>query len=550
MQEDYYAILEADNCRKNNDRIGTFNHIKEGLTYNYKNYELYYMLGEYYLDENPKKAYLCFENAEFYCNNIEDLSIISQSKNNLIEQGISVPNISIIILSYNASSEMQLCLDSLRKFTYDISREIIVIDNASTDGVTDYLRKQTDIKLVCNSKNIGFPAGCNQGIKLASPENDILLLNNDTVITPNSIFWLRMGLYENDSIGGTGSISNRVGNYQQIAINYDFPSQYIDFAIKNNIPLEYPYENKLKLIGFAFLLKKSVLDNVGLLDEQFTPGNYEDDDLSFRIVKAGYKLLLCRNSFIYHFGSRSFSKDINAYNLLLQKNAEKFRKKWGFDAHYYCYERRNFISFIHNSSDSTLNILEIGCGMGATLGYIKNTYPNANIYGVELNSNIADIAKHYIPTIICGNIESMELPYEENFFDYIIFADVLEHLINPHIVLSKIKKYLKPSGCILASIPNIMHYSVILDLLKGNFTYQDSGILDKTHLRFFTLNEINHLFSYCGYKVSLIETSTYDLPLSSKDQKLFNELLDLPGIASETLFHAYQYFIKATNDSY
>ena len=241
---------------------------------------------------------------------------------------------------------MQLCLDSLRKFTYDISREIIVIDNASTDGVTDYLRKQTDIKLVCNSKNIGFPAGCNQGIKLASPENDILLLNNDTVITPNSIFWLRMGLYENDSIGGTGSISNHVGNYQQIAINYDFPSQYIDFAIKNNIPLEYPYENKLKLIGFAFLLKKSVLDNVGLLDEQFTPGNYEDDDLSFRIIKAGYKLLLCRNSFIYHFGSRSFSKDINAYNLLLQKNAEKFRKKWGFDAHYYCYERRNFISFV------------------------------------------------------------------------------------------------------------------------------------------------------------------------------------------------------------
>ena len=95
-----------------------------------------------------------------------------------------------------------------------------------------------------------------------------------------------------------------------------------------------------------------------------------------------------------------------------------------------------------------------------------------------------------------------------------------------------------------------MHYSVILDLLKGNFTYQDSGILDKTHLRFFTLNEINRLFSYCGYKVSDIEVSTYDLPLSIKDQNLFNKLLELPDIASETLFHAYQYFIKTTNDSY
>lgn len=94
MQEDYNAILQADACRQHNDRIGTFLNIQKGLAYNYKNYELYYMLGEYYLEENPKKAYLYFENAEYYCNVNEDFFIISQAKKSLIEQGISVPDVS------------------------------------------------------------------------------------------------------------------------------------------------------------------------------------------------------------------------------------------------------------------------------------------------------------------------------------------------------------------------------------------------------------------------------------------------------------------------
>lgn len=441
---------------------------------------------------------------------------------------------------------MQLCLDSIRKTVNKSSCEIIVIDNASTDGVTDYLKAQSDIKLVCNTQNLGFPAGCNQGISYASPQNDILLLNNDTVVTPNSIFWLRMGLYESNSVGGTGSVSNCVSNYQQIPEVYNTPAEYVGYALKNNIPLEYPYENRLRLVGFAFLIKRTVLNIVGLLDERFSPGNCEDDDLSFRIIKAGYKLLLCKNSFIYHFGSRSFCKDMTKYASLLDTNATKFKEKWGFDIRYYCHERRELVSLIKDSSPKPLNILEIGCGMGATLGYIKNHYPFAAVYGIELENNIVEIAQHYIPTIICGNIEHMALPYEENFFDYIIFADVLEHLIDPYSILAKVKKYLKPFGCILASIPNVMHYTVILDLLKGYFTYQDSGILDRTHMRFFTLNEVNRMFIQCGYKISALEASLYELPLSSADKLLFDELVKLPGIAPEDTFHDYQYLVKAT----
>ena len=91
-----------------------------------------------------------------------------------------------------------------------------------------------------------------------------------------------------------------------------------------------------------------------------------------------------------------------------------------------------------------------------------------------------------------------------------------------------------------------MHYTVILDLLKGYFTYQGSGILDRTHMRFFTLNEVNRMFIQCGYKISALEASLSELPLSSADKLLFDELVKLPGIAPEDTFHDYQYLVKAT----
>ena len=86
----------------------------------------------------------------------------------------------------------QKCIESLRSNLLSDSYEIIVVDNASTDGVTSWLEMQPDIKLIKSDVNLGFPKGCNVGINASTPDNDIFLLNNDTRITPNALFWLRM----------------------------------------------------------------------------------------------------------------------------------------------------------------------------------------------------------------------------------------------------------------------------------------------------------------------------------------------------------------------
>lgn len=448
---------------------------------------------------------------------------------------------SIILLTYNRLDDTALCIESIRSNTPAGSYEIIVVDNHSTDGTTEWLQEQTDIRLIQNQTNRGFPAGCNQGIQIAQGENDILLLNNDTVVMPNWLQNLRQCLYSREDVGAVGPVTNYCSNGQQIEINRAKESSLLSFARKFNYAKP-DYERKIKLVGFCLLVKRAVVKEVGLLDERFFPGNYEDDDYSFRIQRAGYRLLLSKNTFIYHKGSASFGKDPGAYQTALEANAKKFEKKWGFNANYSTFVRYDILALMQLEKKNPFRVLEVGCACGATLLKIKERFPNAEIYGIECNTASAAIASGFAD-VKSLDIEQAQLDYDIQSFDYILFADVLEHLRDPGRVLRKMKPYLKANGAMIASIPNIMHYTVVSDLLNGNFTYQDAGILDRTHLRFFTLAEIVRLFTACGYTLPVIQSK--QLPQSSQSKELVDRLVSISGKDKRQQFETYQYLLKA-----
>ena len=104
--------------------------------------------------------------------------------------------------------------------------EIIVVDNNSTDGTVNWLMDQDDIISIYNNENVGFPKGCNEGINLARKENDIFLLNNDTIIMPNSIFNMRMALYSSNNVGATGAVSNSVVYCQMVDLKGNSTEDY------------------------------------------------------------------------------------------------------------------------------------------------------------------------------------------------------------------------------------------------------------------------------------------------------------------------------------
>lgn len=146
-------------------------------------------------------------------------------------------------------------------------------------------------------------------------------------------------------------------------------------------------------------------------------------------------------------------------------------------------------------------VLEIGCGKGAITRHLKNK--NCKVACIEINEDYAKEAKCFCTEIIIGDVESLnKLSLPEESFDIILYGDVLEHLKNPAEVIKNFSKYLKKEGYIVISIPNIANWRIRLNLLFGKFNYQDDGILDKTHLRFYTKKTLKNMIVKSGYKIN------------------------------------------------
>jgi GT2 family glycosyltransferase len=416
-----------------------------------------------------------------------------------------------------------------------------VVDNASTDGVTDWLREQEDIVLVENKENKGFGYACNQGVNVSAPNNDIFFLNNDTIVFQNSIFWLRMGLYDNEKNGAAGSVTNYAVN-GQLAVEPDTPiDECRKYAAVHNIPQTRPYELKAWLVGYALLCARHVLDKTGMFDTDFGMGSYEDVDIGIRINLAGYRTVLCHNSFIYHYGNLSFLKRPDLAGLL-GRNAVKFTQKWHFDPTH-SGKRSELISLITHKTDDTFRVLQVGCGTCETISGIKLLFPNAVVKGVELDELKVKIMSHSFD-ITQGNIENMPLPYDKKYFDYIIFADVLEHLHEPEETLVRLREYLSDDGHIICSIPNVMHGSVLAELMNGEFTYQDTGVLNREHLRFFTLKSAARMLIRAGYKIDSVTSTCGNETDFEKNKEIIDGLSKLLG-DDAGLMYAYQLIFKA-----
>lgn len=244
---------------------------------------------------------------------------------------------SIIILSYNTKDILSICLDSIRLHTDPGTYELIVVDNASKDGSVEYLKQQSDVRVIYNSENVGFPKGCNQGLSIARGE-ELLLLNSDTIVTPRWLEQLRHCLYASPKTGAVSCVTNSCSNLQQIEVPYELPDLegLFAFAESFNQQDSSRWERRMKLIMFCYIFKREIYERLGGLDERFTPGNYEDDDYSFRIWQTGYECILAKDTFIHHINHASFKKtdsdsraSARKFNELLTRNKKKFMDKWG-----------------------------------------------------------------------------------------------------------------------------------------------------------------------------------------------------------------------------
>ena len=169
---------------------------------------------------------------------------------------------------------------------------------------------------------------------------------------------------------------------------------------------------------------------------------------------------------------------------------------------YYTHVRREIVDEVPIGSGS---VLEIGCAGGRTGEALKTEGRARWVTGIELIGIAAEQARSVLDQVLIGSVEQMDLPFTEEQFDVVILADVLEHLIDPWAALRRIMPYLKPNGLMVVSLPNVRNWRVLMPLFFwGKWEYQDAGIMDRTHLRFFTRTGMIDLFNACCLDVKKI----------------------------------------------
>lgn len=197
---------------------------------------------------------------------------------------------------------------------------------------------------------------------------------------------------------------------------------------------------------------------------------------------------------------------------------------------YYEQDRPEMLAFVPESSRF---ILEVGCSSGMFGGAIRRTRKDTVVWGIEPSAEAAKIAGDNLNNVICGTFEPQMAQLEEQKFDCIVFNDVLEHLPNPERALLVAREYLSENGVVVASITNVLHfYNVWQVLTQQDWKYEDSGIMDSTHLRFFTKKSIIRMFETCGFQITEIEgiNPSYGIKYKIANALTLGKLADLKYI--------------------
>lgn len=508
---------------------------------------LYIQMGDEYAKTNCNQAYLCYEHASSLCKSHQLEEIHNKMMECKSNENFCVHPASFVILSYNSKDIMIECLEAIRNTCVKGSYEVIVVDSNSTDGIREWLKEQKDITLILNDQFDGFAASCNQGAKCANLENDIFLLNNDAILTPRSFLYMRLALYSQKKIGAVGPVSANVIKEQLYDTNKRSHDEWMELAELINQASEHPIQFAHWLQGHALLIKRRVWDEVGMLDTNFKFGGAEDVEYSIRLNLSGYQLGICKNAFVYHYGSQSMNQMKNKYNHALSLNHKLFEKKYNLpiskliDDSYF-----SEVQLLKEKNHlKQMNILQIYGGCCNLLNVIKYQYPNANLYAIEKNSTAARVASNYsVSKYLDLNYD--DLMFDNESFDYIFFDDI-ESCFDLKSVLQKLNQLLKPNGHLILKGKNACHISVIESLISGSLK---TKLLENTHC-FYTTDDLYQLVLSCDFTIpNLVWTYQPQFMINHEtEQKLLNALKTLSYSKSENTYLHTSVYIDAKKNN-
>ena len=443
----------------------------------------------------------------------------------------------VIMIAHNQLEFVKQGIRILHLFAEIEDEDLIIIDNASEDGLREWLETQQNYNyLICDEGIESYSTVLNSARKAFQIEEDVLILEPCCVVLPGCIQKMRELLYAKEEIGGVSPAVIK-GQTQD---GKDF-LEAVHYA-ENAVGKEEKNTLKFELHWGCILLKHNIFQRVGEFDEAYFMPRMVMWDFIARGVQEKVQFYECGSAKMFQiFDGLAYYSELKKEEL----DRHVLKQKWHMN-YFNTHANENLLQYIEKREEDEFNVLEVGGDCGANLLWIKNKYPNAHLFGLEINATAAKLQES-IAKVQIGNIEDREINFEGVTFDYIIFGDVLEHLRDPESTVIYCRDWLKDNGEMLASIPNLMHYSVLRNLICGNFTYSDMGLLDRTHIHFFTYKEIAKMFKRA--KMAVIDTVFTRLMCSEEDEEFVEKMVEISeGASKPEMFYAHQYLIKAKKE--
>ncbi len=449
-------------------------------------------------------------------------------------------NITLVVTMHNQKELLEICLQWLGQMK-NINR-IILIDNGSEDGTAQMLATMGYEYIVFDEGKQGYGIVWNAAIDNFQLDDIVVFMDMRYIPGKDCFEKLAEVVLETGNVIA-GPVSNGFTGTQYMPIENVDEMLAMERVLAEQENTN-PYATVVGLDNGLWAISKEMLQKVGRFHEGLVEPQNVLVDYELRMIQMGSRAVVCSKALTFDVCCGMGNSGMPGTQD--PKDRELLKETWNMN-YFNRVPNRNLADLIVEEKEAEFHVLEVGCDLGATLLDIKRRYPNCIVHGVEINAEAVKIAKHLLD-VKEGNIEEENLPFSEKF-DYIIFGDVLEHLRDPQRVIRFCKqKLLNEQGCIIASIPNIMHVSVMQQLLNGRFEYQDMGLLDRTHIHFFTYYEILFMFQQEGYTVEEVRNTS--VILTKEQEELKTKLMDISQNVEMYMYDTFQYIVKARSERF
>lgn len=386
------------------------------------------------------------------------------------------PEVSIFVLTYNRLEKVKLCVESILQYTKGIDFELVIIDNGSESDIYDYYKtiQYEKKRIIRITKNIGALYATQKAMNTFDGKYFVLVMN-DIVVTTNWLTNMLTCIKSDRKIGWVVPKSTNVSNLQQIEFEIESLEDLQEKAKKFNVSDPKKWEERLRVLPTVSVMTREVIDMIGTYDAGFFH-DFSEDDLSLRLRRNGYKMMLCGDTFVHHNHNYKLEKDPIIYNKSLEMGRKNFLDKYhGLDA---WDDILNFefslINRINRPSkqQSIPKILGIDVKCGTPILEIRNRLRKYGIFESESYA-FTQKAKYYedllsiCEQVNCDRLEYIEDYYMEGQFDYIILGESINLYNEPIRKLSKILSLARKGSNVLFKLRNTRDFRMIYKGIGG-----------------------------------------------------------------------------------